>query len=86
MDEAKGERNNRDLKMQDGDLGAAEAGTNEIASGEARWSATDSNAPRVNGSRYVYSKKNWSLELTSTAAPVSSCFPQPALNPTSEST
>lgn len=54
MDEAKGEPNNGDLKMQDGDLGAAEAGTNEIASGEAGWSTTDSNAPRVNGSRYAY--------------------------------
>ncbi len=53
MDEAMGEPSNGDLKMHDGGLGAAEAESNEIESGKSGWRASESGAPKTNGSRYV---------------------------------
>jgi len=51
LDEAMGEPSNRDLKMHDGEPGAAEAVSNETASGQTGWSVSESGAPKTNGSR-----------------------------------
>jgi len=46
-----GEPSHGDLKMHDGEPGAAEAVSNETASGQTGWSGSESGAPKTNGSR-----------------------------------
>lgn len=51
MDGAMDELSNGDLKMHDGELGAAEAGSCEIESGKSGWKAREFGAPDAKGSR-----------------------------------